>query len=312
MRAVSRGTDPAPAALSKKNKDGKTELDRVRDHLQGPASNETFTFSAYKANEVKRRLEVMFHGKCAYCETFYSSSAPVDVEHFRPKGSVSEDPSHPGYWWLAMAWDNLLPSCIDCNRKRKQHIASGSSNLTELRAGMKSPSGATSGKQDSFPIRAGALRLQPEGVAFLAEEALLLNPCTDIPNDHLEFVCSGTPVASLVIPRSDPDPSERGAVSIQVYGLNRLGLVQERTRILRHLQFLGDLAVELGELIDQLTHPDVVVALARTEAAAVTKRLQLLLDRTVIEMKSAASPDQPYSVMAETWLAEFVAKLDRP
>ncbi|MEF9674035.1 hypothetical protein QNM99_25505 [Pseudomonas sp. PCH446] len=44
----------------------------------------------------------------------------MDVEHYRPKGAVSEDASHPGYWWVAMDWDNLLPSCIDCNRKRKQ------------------------------------------------------------------------------------------------------------------------------------------------------------------------------------------------
>ena len=47
---------------------------------------------------MKRRLDLLFHGKCAYCETFYSASAPVDVEHYRPKGAVSEDPSHPGYY----------------------------------------------------------------------------------------------------------------------------------------------------------------------------------------------------------------------
>ncbi|MBB6064573.1 hypothetical protein [Pseudoxanthomonas broegbernensis] len=270
-----------------------------------------FPFKAYKHDEVKRRLDAIFHGKCAYCETFYSASAPVDVEHFRPKGSVSEDPAHPGYWWIAMAWDNLLPSCIDCNRKRKQHMVASSASLTELRENMKRQPSTQSGKQDSFPIKDGSPRLQPEDVVYTAEQALLLNPCVDVPRDHLEFVFDGTPPVSLVVPRADPDPSERGAVSIQVYGLNRLGLVQERTRVLRHLEFLGDLVLELGELIDQLAQPVVVSALAGTQAGTVAQRLQLLLDRTVTEMKAMASPTQPYSAIAETWLAAFAEKLDR-
>ncbi len=310
MRNVSRGDEPAPAALGAKDRNGKTELDRARAHLQSPAEKVSFPFKAYKDDEIKRRLDALFHGKCAYCETFYSVSAPVDVEHFRPKGSVSEDPAHPGYWWIAMAWENLLPSCIDCNRKRKQHTVASSASLTELRENMKRQPSTQSGKQHSFPIKEGAPRLQPEDVVYTTEQALLLNPCEDVPGDHLEFVFDGTPPVSLVVPRSDPDPSERGAVSIQGYGLNRLGLVQERTRVLRHLEFLGDLVLELGELIDQLAQPAIVAALAGTQAAAVAQRLHLLLDRTLTEMKAMTSPAQPYSAMAETWLAAFTAKLE--
>lgn len=310
MRKVSRGEEPAPAALGAKDKNGQTELDRARAHLQSPATKVSFPFKAYKHDEIKRRLDALFHGKCAYCETFYSVSAPVDVEHFRPKGSVSEDPTHPGYWWIAMAWDNLLPSCIDCNRKRKQHLVASSASLTELRENMKRQPSAQSGKQDSFPVKDGSPRLQPEDMVYATEQALLLNPCMDVPRDHLEFVFDGTPPVSLVVPRVETEPSERGAVSIQCYGLNRLGLVQERTRVLRHLEFLGDFVLELGELIDQLAQPTVVAALAGTQAGAVAQRLQLLLDRTVTEMKAMTSPEQPYSAMAETWLAAFTAKLE--
>src|SRR5262245_40081226 len=75
----------------------------------------------------------LFNGKCAYCETDIESNQPGDVEHFRPKGRVVDEEfepirinhpkwgemDHPGYFWLAYEWDNLFPSCIDCNRYRK-------------------------------------------------------------------------------------------------------------------------------------------------------------------------------------------------
>ena len=309
MRKVSRN-GAAPTSLGAKDKNGLTELDRARAHTKSAAAKVSFSFKAYKHDEVRRRLEDLFHGKCAYCETFYRMSAPVDIEHFRPKNSVSEDPTHPGYWWIAMAWENLLPSCLDCNRKRKQHTVTNSVSLVELRENMKRQPSTQSGKLDSFPIRDGTARLQPEDVVYSTEQALLLNPCVDVPGDHLKFVFEGNPLVSLVVPRANPNPSERGAVSIQVYGLNRLGLVQERTRVLRHLAFLGDLVLELGELIDQLTQPDVVAALAGTQASALTQRLQRLLDQTLTEMKSMTSHEQPYSAMAEAWLAEFIAKLE--
>ena len=78
----------------------------------------------------------LFHSHCAYCETgmigFWG-----DAEHHRPKGRVSiTDPhgvsmagsalvevagqqvqlSHPGYFWLAYDWRNLIPSCQWCNQ----------------------------------------------------------------------------------------------------------------------------------------------------------------------------------------------------
>lgn len=118
MRRVDRGEDPAPQALGALT--GRlSELDRARAHYTPfDAKKGAFAFAAYKAPEVKARLEALFHGKCAYFETVYAASAPVDVEHYRPKGAVEGEPAHPVYWWLGMVWP--LPSCIDCNRRRKQ------------------------------------------------------------------------------------------------------------------------------------------------------------------------------------------------
>lgn len=97
-----------------------------------------FSFSVYKHADVKERLEELFHGKCAYCESRYSSTRPMDVEHYRPKGRVAESEGHPGYYWLAAEWTNLLPSCIDCNRRRNQF----DERLQDLRSLRK---------QDQFP-----------------------------------------------------------------------------------------------------------------------------------------------------------------
>src|SRR4051812_22350680 len=84
--------------------------------------------SVYKS--AKPFLDKLFGGKCAYCEVIIEASHPTEVEHYRPKGAVKDEEEevvtiqtpngaedHPGYWWLAYEWNNLLPSCIDCNRR---------------------------------------------------------------------------------------------------------------------------------------------------------------------------------------------------
>ena len=62
--------------------------------------------------EVRERLRDIYYNKCAYCEDI---DAKPEVEHYRPKKKVSEDSSHPGYYWLCYEWTNLLPSCHYCN-----------------------------------------------------------------------------------------------------------------------------------------------------------------------------------------------------
>ena len=77
-------------------------------------------------------LENVFPDKCAYCERTISGYYG-DAEHFRPKGAVKNGQAipecqidhpidghilamqHPGYFWLAYDWRNLLPSCVYCN-----------------------------------------------------------------------------------------------------------------------------------------------------------------------------------------------------
>jgi hypothetical protein len=100
--------------------------------------------------------------------------------------------------------------------------------------------------------------------------------------------------------------SVRGAVSIQVYGLNRLGLVQDRTRILRRLDFLGLLVIELGEVIDSLAgerKPRVI--------SDAVKRLRLLQNTVLDEIRRMAEPDAPYSAMVVEWIRAFKKRVAR-
>lgn len=292
MRRVVRTAVPPPAALTATGRDGTTELERARAHYRPAATAApsragrraaAFAFRAYRDPTVKEALERLFHGKCAYCETCYSAACPVDVEHFRPKSAVREDPSHPGYWWLAASWENLLPSCIDCNRSRQQTVVgSGHGRRRDMQA--------LAGKGSAFPLQPGSQRLLPEAVPDGGERPLLLNPCQDDPAQHLQFLAATAVAGSLAAPRH---ASPRGAASIAIFGLNRLGLVQERTRQLRRLQLLGDQVLRLARLADRHGDPE----------------LDALLRDTMAAMVAMAAPDQPYSAMAAAWLDEFTAAL---
>jgi hypothetical protein len=309
MRGVPRGANPSPRALSAQSRAGTSELERAREHYRAPYDPTTgsYEFAVYKAAEVKTRLEDLFYGKCAYCETPYAPTAPVDVEHYRPKGAVEGDDAHPGYWWLAMVWENLLPSCIDCNRRRKQVTPTGDPSLAVLDEQSRTLSGSRvlqSGKKDAFPIT--GTRATGEGADLTAEGPLLLNPCEDDPDVHLAYYLRAANPVALLLPKHDPEAgtvSVRASTSIQVYGLNRLGLVQERTRILRQLQFLEVLIIELAKLAE-----DLAAGATGPAVPAAIRSLEFLQDQLLSEMRKMAAPTAPYSAMVRAWTREFATR----
>jgi uncharacterized protein (TIGR02646 family) len=205
------------------------------------------TFDVYGREDVKEALNLLFGGKCAYCEFDYSPGMPVDVEHFRPKGGVVDGSGSlrfPGYWWLASTWSNLLPSCIDCNRARWHKVGDDEHKF---------------GKENLFPLPAGAIPARvPTELA--AETPLLINPAEEDPADHLRFELTKTPggrFESVVMPRRSCDGVEdpRGRASMETYGLNRPPLAQSRLKHLRLLQLALDGVEARFELADR--EPDV-------------------------------------------------------
>ena len=163
---------------------------------------------------VTKALLRMFHGKCAYCEAKVVTDQHGDVEHFRPKGAVTDEDlqpimvqdtagnsyPHPGYFWLAYEHTNLLLSCCLCNQP--------STDTDERRLG----------KRNRFPLLNPSVHAtKPDDVG--SERPLLLNPLTDDPTGHFEL---------------DPDPGRligltpEGKKCVEVFDLNdREGISKE-------------------------------------------------------------------------------------
>ncbi len=183
-------------------------------------------------------LDYTFHNKCAYCETPVVGF-PGDAEHFRPKGRVrirsaaddleivtivdeqGDKIAHPGYFWLAYHWDNLLPACETCNRGGKNdlfpvtrpHVAVKRLTVEEIDRLIHR---MTESKQEKF-----IFYLEPEDLDEM-EGRLLLHPYHDDPQKHIYFKADGTV--------SEWQGSEQGKASIQIYNLNHEKTVKARHR----------------------------------------------------------------------------------
>ncbi len=361
MRYVHRDLDKLPEALALtngKNAAVEAELVKLAKHFEdkknaklakangGPKKRSTpadpadkkrtVLFRLYGHASVRAQLNEMFLGKCAYCETFYSSSSALEVEHYRPKEGVVQDKSHVGYWWLGMVWDNLLPSCIFCNRLNTHDTPKLSAKLMTLLGDpgtFNDSRRVVTGKGNHFPVL--GVRAHEGARDCSRELPLLLDPCRDNPEEHLRFYIDASNIIGLVVPRKDasgglPAPkvatdmlpefkdeltvaledglSLRGAFSIHIYGLNRLGLVQDRTRILRHLRFMEGQVVDLGKLITDLeSRPHDPTYQPDNER--ILKRLEALFDLTLQQMKSMAAPQAPYSMMVRAYLEDLNTRL---
>lgn len=319
----------------------KAAVKRAKAKASGKrASNVSVTqvspFKLYKHDSVKARLIEMFHRKCAYCESFYYATSAMEVEHYRPKEAVFGDATHEGYWWLGVTWDNLLPSCIYCNQRRTQILpkgAVGQVGLLEDAGRFTHERSVTTGKGTHFPVLGP--RVTDSAGDYSKELPLLLNPCKDQPQDHLGYCLESVntialtlakPGVEVIPPNMGLDPKTladfkaelsrtlkynldlRGSVSILIYGLNRLGLVQERTRVLRQLMFLEVQVVELTDYINKLERRPPSSKYA-PEDKVIAQGLEQLRDRTVRQMKSLAKPQAPYSMMVRAYLEEFAARL---
>lgn len=155
-----------------------------------------------------------FHGKCAYCESSITPTQHGDLDHYRPKDGVCDERNqtvmvvaedgnpkpHPGYYWLAYNWRNLLPSCQKCNQLTKDPV-----------------SGRTIGKGMRFPV--GSIRAESEGQEA-DEEPLLINPVLEDPADHLEVDGLGIMVGR----------TPKGDLTVELLGLNARELADRRRR----------------------------------------------------------------------------------
>jgi len=308
MISVDRSAVSLPEILdpagSKGAAEGLANIKAILEHIANPPPppapgkkppKPKLKFETYKEDEVKLALHRLFHGKCAYCESRYAAAAPMDVEHFRPKKAVEKwkkIPARPrGYYWLGAEWSNLLPSCIDCNRRR-EHL-----NFDEPEVEAPNLTGLTLGKRAFFPVADEEKRWGAHD-AENKEQPLLLNPCVpgDRPEKVLLFDKNGLVRRR---PRLKKAVAERVEASIEIFGLNRPGLVQERKAwadLLAHRMVTIDKVVVI---MDKLVDGTPQMALA-------DNLLQFLLD----DLKSFQHPRRPYSLMARQLTEEFLADFE--
>ena len=125
--------------------------------------------------DLSPHLASLKKGKCWYSESC-NPTADKNVDHFRPKNRVMEEPTHEGYWWLAFTFRNYRYSSQWCNQRR----VSGNG-------------GTSGGKWDHFPLCPG-FRAQQEGDDIELEVPELLDPID--PNDWklLTFRPDGHPI----------------------------------------------------------------------------------------------------------------------
>ncbi len=194
--------------------------------------------SLYKRKSIKEGFFLNkgppFYGKCAYCEAPIADYQHGDMEHFRPKAGVTDEDdwpialrdeagnvrraarglpvNHPGYYWLAYDWRNLLPACTKCNQPAVI-------------------SGRKVGKHNRFPVT-GRHAQEPSEV--MQEKPLLIHPASGEPEDDPErhlVVDARTGLMGY--------HTERGRKCIEIFALNlRDQLVADRRRACRETLWL--------------------------------------------------------------------------
>ena len=228
MIPVTRTACPPSLDPNDPDASGPKEFRKIRDMLANGETVKSDDFSAYGSRAVREALREMFHGKCAYCESKIAGNQDTDVEHYRPKKGVTEAEdagvAHPGYWWLAMVWENLVLSCQHCNQSRSYHVIIPDNLETEdeLIEFLQNQPASRAGKLNAFPTEDGVWALGP-GDDLTVEKPLILNPVDTDPGNHLDWVLFQG--ASTVRARNG---SLVGEATRKILGLNRRWLEEDR------------------------------------------------------------------------------------
>lgn len=254
------------------------------------AIHTSFKFRNYKAPDVKRALRQLAGGNCAYCESKIGAVGAREVEHYRPKGGIANLDLHTGYWWLAHQWDNLLPTCRDCNKSLRQHIVTAGMTEAEVLELQGKRAAESFGKASQFEIR--GQRAVGSGCNLALEDPLLIDPCRNDPSHHVTWDFSVE--LTLIEPVfANGNYSVYGAYTIKTCALNRAELVLDRIPALRPMRVIRTRLInrlnrwngDAGELADILLECET--------------------------LSSFAEHDQPYAGMAAAFIRDFQDELSR-
>lgn len=276
MRKLDRASIAAPPSLRGPNAAVSAEKTAAANYygarLPWLAHYNSYTFNAYRGRDVKIALRQLAGGNCAYCESKIGAVGAREVEHYRPKGGIEGFGAHPGYWWLAHSWTNLLPTCRDCNKSLRQHIVTAGMTRVEVEALSAKDPTTSHGKANQFDIR--GQRALSEGDDLTIEDPLLIDPCERDPAMELQWDFKGE--LTLIEPKPVAGAySPYGAYTIRTCALNRAELVLDRIPVVRQLRALrGHILNRLNkwtgepaDLVDIMDEVNVLIELAHPEQA---------------------------------------------
>lgn len=292
-----------PDSCNGQGSDAEIELQDAANYYQNyKAGDKSYDFSVYKNDDIKYALQGLFKEKCAYCESYYLHIHPTDIEHFRPKGRIKKESEKgyisPGYWWLAADWNNLLPSCIDCNRKRKHETENDQVSL---------------GKADHFPIHPNSNNARSQG-SEANETPLLINPCEEDPLTHLSFVSVNDKPIAISANNSEISKLKANA-SIKHYGLNRPKLIEERANKYRDLQqcFIDiEESLKLKEVVKaQNLARDVSISIITPIDSSIEKKLNYINDNFLHDSKQySISCNKMFNSWVKTLQSNVIQTVD--
>jgi uncharacterized protein (TIGR02646 family) len=205
MRKVDRPAKPPAvfqdAALKKIKKDTDAFYKDFNKPGFGQRRPPSASLPAGVARLLKIELDKVFCGRCAYCES------PVDIsstkhgyDHFRPRGGargLKNEFSRLHYWCLTLEWQNLYLCCSDCNKH----------------------------KGSWFPVKGKRSNSNKYETIMKEEKPLLLDPCDPSFNGfYFSYIENGE--------LSTGSDSERSRRTIDILGLNRRQLVEDRKKAL--------------------------------------------------------------------------------
>lgn len=216
---------------------------KIRFEDQGVLKSTDFEGRYWRKDDVKEALVEMHSGKCCYCERKRDEKREPDVEHFRPKAKVTEDTTHPGYWWLAYRWDNYFFSYKKCNEEHKKN---------------------------QFPLIPRSTRARTPEDNLDEEKPFLINPEKENPEDFIGFEWQKT--YGVFVKAVGVDSEGRGDRTIKITGINIGTIPEERAHLVGHLKHIADTIIwakredkagpiqETGELIYNETKSERIFA----------------------------------------------------
>lgn len=285
---------PAPSCLSDQPtiKEAQDAIDYYKTPRRQGSNRPEFT--RYGVYSVQVALLEMSNNKCAYCESTISK-ATLDVEHYRPKNRVAGS-STPGYWWLALEWSNLLPSCQECNRNLRQHTVTAEMSREQVNEIRSRRPVLSLGKFDKFPVK--NKRLAPLTYDHDLEGALLIDPTRSDPEPELKWRCDT--LLSVVQPaESQFGSSEMGRETINCVALNRVDLVITRTQALETFKYQRD------DIMEELVY-ETGSGASKIEIESIVKRAEKMIQY----MHISAQPDKVFAGMMRSFILDFERKLD--